>query len=102
MNTSRRGASRTPIGPDEGELAAEENWLLTVVAAMERRVPSAEDRRLLLAVGRAIRERREELGMTPAELACATGVRREELEAIEAGRPHPSHGRARRRTLKCP
>jgi DNA-binding XRE family transcriptional regulator len=101
MSTSSRSASRTPIAPGEDEIAAE-NWLLRVVAAMERRVPSAEDRRLLLAVGRAVRERREELGMTPAELSCATGVRREELEAIEAGRPYPGHGRARRRTFKCP
>jgi DNA-binding XRE family transcriptional regulator len=94
-------ASRmTPRAPDE--LAVEENPLLKrVVAAMERRVPSAEDRKLLLALGRAIRQLREERRMTPAELACASGIRREELEAIEAGRPYPGRRRARRRTLRC-
>jgi len=94
-------ASRTTlIAPDE--LAVEENPLLKkVVAAMEQRVPSAEDRKLLLALGRAIRQLREERRMTPAELACASGIRREELEAIEAGRPYPARQRARRRTLQC-
>ncbi len=66
-------------------LAAEANpQLQRVVAAMERPVPSEEDRKLLLALGRAIRQLREERGMIPAELACASGIRREELEAIEA------------------
>jgi DNA-binding XRE family transcriptional regulator len=96
-------ASRTTlISPDEDELAAEENpQLKRLLAAMNRRVPSEEDRELLLALGGAIRELREERGMTPAELACVAGVRREELEAIEAGRPYPGQRRARRRTLKC-
>jgi DNA-binding XRE family transcriptional regulator len=94
--------SRTPIAPDEYETAAEEHPLLEkVVAAMGQREPSDEDRKLLLALGRAIRQLREERQMTPAELACASGIRREELEAIEAGRPYPGRRRGRHRTLKC-
>jgi DNA-binding XRE family transcriptional regulator len=94
--------SRTLIAPDEDELLAEENPLLEkLIAAMNRRVPSEEDRKLLLALGRAICQLREERGMTPAELACIAGVRREELEAIEAGRPYPGRRRARHRTSKC-
>ncbi|HWX45095.1 MAG TPA: hypothetical protein VNY52_07205 [Solirubrobacteraceae bacterium] len=62
--------SRTLIAPDEDELLAEENPLLEkLLAAMNRRVPSEEDRKLLLALGRAICQLREERGMTPAELA---------------------------------
>jgi hypothetical protein len=38
--------------------------------------------------------------MTPAELACIAGVKREELEAIEAGRPYPGRRRARRRSSR--
>jgi DNA-binding XRE family transcriptional regulator len=92
----------TLIAADEDELAAEENPLLRrVVAAMERRVPSEEDRELLRALGRALRQLREERGMTPAELACAAGVRREELEAIEAGRPYAGRRRARHRASTC-
>jgi DNA-binding XRE family transcriptional regulator len=92
-------ASRTLIAPDEDELAVEENpQLERLLAAMNRRVPSEEDRKLLLALGGAIRQLREERGMTPAELACASGIRREELEAIEAGRPYPGRRRARHRT----
>jgi hypothetical protein len=68
---------------------------------MNRPVPSEEDRKLLLALGRALYRLREERGMTPAELACIAGVRREELEAIEAGRPYAGRRRARHRTLKC-
>jgi DNA-binding XRE family transcriptional regulator len=86
----------------EDVLAAEANpQLQRLVTAMERRVPSEEDRKPLLALGRAIRQLREERGMTPAELACASGIRRPELEAIEAGRPHADRRRIRRRTLKC-
>lgn len=94
-------ASRTTLRPpDEDELAAAESpQLMRLIEAMNRRVPSEEDRKLLLALGRAIRQLREERGMTPAELACAAGVRREELEAIEAGRPNSGHRRARYRTL---
>jgi DNA-binding XRE family transcriptional regulator len=97
MSTSRT----TLITPDEDELTAENPQLKRLLAAMNRRVPSEEDRKLLLALGRAIRQLREERGMTPAELACTAGIRREELEAIEAGRPYPGHRRARHRTLKC-
>ena len=86
----------------EAVLAAEANpQLQRLVAAMERPVPSEEDRKLLLALGRAIRQLREERGMTPAELACASGIRRQELEAIEAGRPHASRRRARQRISTC-
>jgi DNA-binding XRE family transcriptional regulator len=96
-------ASRTILrAPDEAELAAEENPLFKqLVAAMSRRVPSEKDRKLLLALGRAIRQLREERGMTPSELACASGIRREELEAIEAGRPCPGRRRAQHRTSRC-
>jgi DNA-binding XRE family transcriptional regulator len=87
--------------PDD-EMAVEEYPLLErVVAAMERRVPTEEDRELLLVLGCALRQLREERGMTPAELACAAGVRREELEAIEAGRPYPGRHRVRHRASKC-
>lgn len=99
--SASRSASRTVITADEDELAVEENPTLKKLrAAMSRRVPSEEDRKLLLALGRALRQLREERGMTPAELACASGVRREELEAIEAGRPYPGRRRARHRTLE--
>ena len=38
--------------PDEDELAADENPLLAkLIAAMNRRVPSEEDRKLLIALG---------------------------------------------------
>ncbi|HWY89317.1 MAG TPA: helix-turn-helix domain-containing protein [Solirubrobacteraceae bacterium] len=95
MSTSR-------MVPDEAELAAEENpQLMRLLAAMNRRVPSEEDRKLLLTLGRTIRQLREERRMTPAELACTSGIKREELEAIEAGRPYPGRRRARHRTLKC-
>jgi ribosome-binding protein aMBF1 (putative translation factor) len=86
----------------EDVLAAEANpQLQRLVAAMERRVPSEEDRKLLLAFGRAIRQLREERGMTPAELACTSGIRRQEVEAIEAGRPYRGRQGARRQTLRC-
>jgi hypothetical protein len=94
--------SRTPIAPDEDELAAEENpQLKRLIEAMNRRVPSEEDRKLLLALGSAVSRLREERRMTPAELACASGIKREELEAIEAGRPYLGRRRARHRTLRC-
>ncbi len=41
--------------------------------------------RELLAFGRAVREAREQKGMTTAELAEAAGTDRESIEAIEAG-----------------
>jgi DNA-binding XRE family transcriptional regulator len=88
--------------PNEDVLAAEANpQVQRLVAAMNKRVPSEEDRELLLALGRAIRQLREERGMTAAELACASGIRRQELEAIEAGRPHASRRRARQRISTC-
>lgn len=75
--------------------AAEANpQLQRLLAAMNRHVPSEEDRKLLLALARTIRQLREERGMTPAELACASGIKREELEAMEAGRPYPGRRRA--------
>ena len=40
----------------------------------------------LLAFGRAVREAREQKGMTPAELADTAGLGRKRVEAIEAGR----------------
>jgi ribosome-binding protein aMBF1 (putative translation factor) len=49
-------------------------------------VLSEEDRKLLLALGRAIRQLREERGMTPAELASAAEIEQKQLEALEAGR----------------
>jgi transcriptional regulator with XRE-family HTH domain len=41
----------------------------------------------LAALGQAIRQIREQRGMTPTELAAAAGVDEPYLEAIEAGRP---------------
>lgn len=92
--------SRTLTTSDE--LAVEENpQLQRLIEAVNRRVPSEEDRKLLLALGRAIRQLREERRMTPAELACASGIERRELEAIEAGRHYPGRWSARHRALKC-
>jgi transcriptional regulator with XRE-family HTH domain len=88
-----RSASRTVMTADEDELAVEENPTLKKLrAAMSRRVPSEEDQKLLLALGRALRQLREERGMTPAELACASGVRREELERSKPDDPTPAIG----------
>jgi transcriptional regulator with XRE-family HTH domain len=42
------------------------------------------------AFGKSIRETREAKAMTPAELAAATNIEREELEALEAGRLVPA------------
>lgn len=42
-----------------------------------------------LALGKSIRETREARAMTPAELATAANIAREDLEALEAGRPAP-------------
>jgi len=50
----------------------------------------AEQDRELVALGRAIRQTREEQGMTPAELAAAADTERECLEALEAGRLTPA------------
>jgi transcriptional regulator with XRE-family HTH domain len=50
----------------------------------------SEEDRELLALGRTIRQLRETRGMTTAELACAAGVEREQLEALEAGRSTPA------------
>ena len=51
---------------------------------------TVEQDREMVALGRAIREAREDRGMTPAELADAvSGVGREHLEALEAGRLTP-------------
>jgi transcriptional regulator with XRE-family HTH domain len=41
----------------------------------------------LAALGQAIRQQRQQRGMTPAELAAAAGVDEPYLEALEAGRP---------------
>lgn len=90
----RMSKSRTPISEQENHL------LQVVLRAMRRRAPSEADRKLLRALGSAVREQREARGMTPAELACAAGIRREQLEAIEAGRPYPSQRGARHRMLR--
>jgi transcriptional regulator with XRE-family HTH domain len=45
----------------------------------------------LLAFGRAVREAREQKGMTTAELAEAAGLVRQRVEAIEAGRRDPRY-----------
>jgi len=44
----------------------------------------------LVAFGKSIREAREAKAMTPAELAKAANVEREDLEALEAGRLTPA------------
>jgi transcriptional regulator with XRE-family HTH domain len=44
----------------------------------------------MVALGQRIRQMREEQGMTPAELACAAGIDREYLEALEAGELTPA------------
>jgi transcriptional regulator with XRE-family HTH domain len=43
-----------------------------------------------LLVGRAIRVRRENLGLTPARVARGSGISVEELDAIESGRTQAS------------
>jgi transcriptional regulator with XRE-family HTH domain len=45
----------------------------------------------LLAFGRAVREAREQKGMSTAELAAAAGLGRKRVEAIEAGRRDPRY-----------
>lgn len=50
----------------------------------------AEQDQELVALGRVIRQAREERGMTPAELASAAAIEREGLEALEAGRLTPT------------
>ncbi|MHB8532126.1 MAG: helix-turn-helix domain-containing protein [Solirubrobacteraceae bacterium] len=49
-----------------------------------------EQNRELVAFGRHVRARREDRGMTPAELASAAGMKRDRLEALEAGRLAPT------------
>jgi transcriptional regulator with XRE-family HTH domain len=44
----------------------------------------------LAALGKAIRETRVARAMTPAELATAANIEREDLEALEAGRLAPA------------
>ncbi|MGA2166368.1 MAG: helix-turn-helix transcriptional regulator [Solirubrobacteraceae bacterium] len=44
----------------------------------------------LTALGKSIREGREAKAMTPAELARAANIEREDLEALEAGRLAPT------------
>jgi transcriptional regulator with XRE-family HTH domain len=44
----------------------------------------------LAAFGKTIREIREAQAMTPAELAAAANIEREDLEALEAGRLTPA------------
>jgi transcriptional regulator with XRE-family HTH domain len=44
----------------------------------------------LAALGKTIRETREARAMTPAELAVAANIDREDLEALEAGRLAPA------------
>jgi transcriptional regulator with XRE-family HTH domain len=44
----------------------------------------------LAALGKTIRETREARAMTPAELAAAANIDREDLEALEAGRLAPA------------
>jgi transcriptional regulator with XRE-family HTH domain len=51
---------------------------------------SVQPDRELVAFGKSIREIREAKAMTPAELAAATNIEREELEALEAGRLVPA------------
>jgi transcriptional regulator with XRE-family HTH domain len=46
-------------------------------------------RRRLIALGRAVIEAREQQGMSPSELADASGIPLRSLERIEAGEPDP-------------
>ena len=41
---------------------------------------------ILRALGQAVRERREQLSLTQAELASATGVKAQRISALERGR----------------
>jgi HTH-type transcriptional regulator, competence development regulator len=45
----------------------------------------------LLALGRALRQLREQRRMSPAELAGAAGVERGRIDALEAGRLDPGY-----------
>jgi len=47
--------------------------------------------RALARLARAIRELREQRGMTQAELAAAVGVHRTRISALEAGRLDPDY-----------
>jgi transcriptional regulator with XRE-family HTH domain len=51
---------------------------------------SAQPDKDLMVFGKSIREAREAKGMTPAELANAANIEREDLEALEAGRLAPA------------
>lgn len=60
---------------------------------MSRAEPDGHDLRVL---GRAIREAREQRGVSLEALAAASGIARGELAAIEAGRLDPGYRRLRR------
>jgi transcriptional regulator with XRE-family HTH domain len=45
----------------------------------------------LAALGRAIRTRREDMGMSADELAGATGMSRQGIHALESGRLDPTY-----------
>ena len=45
----------------------------------------------LVSLGRAIQQIREQYGMSPSELAAATRIERERLDALEAGQLDPTY-----------
>lgn len=59
--------------------------------AIERFLKALAVGRLLVALGRAIRELRHERGIDKRELASAAGLSTERLDAIEAGRLDPAY-----------
>jgi transcriptional regulator with XRE-family HTH domain len=52
---------------------------------------SKQPDRELVALGEAIRQMREQYGMSRSELAAATGIERERLDVIEAGQLDPTY-----------
>jgi transcriptional regulator with XRE-family HTH domain len=52
---------------------------------------TVEDKQELVALGRTVREMRDERGMDADDLAAAAGIERAQLDAIEAGQSDPSH-----------
>jgi transcriptional regulator with XRE-family HTH domain len=52
---------------------------------------TVEDKKALIALGRAIREVRDERSMEPDDLAATAGIERERLDAIEAGQSDPPY-----------
>lgn len=83
-NTIERGRSNLTLGT----LLRIADGLGSTVSALCWDLPPKDEQRSKesLALGKSIREAREARATTPAELAAAAHIEREDLEALEAGR----------------